>query len=198
MTAAATRPAVFLDRDGTVIDELGYLADPDGVKLYPGAGAALRALQHAGFALVIVTNQSGVARGLIQEQDLARVHQRLGELLGAENVVLTDVLHCPHHPTIGPDDYRRRDCECRKPRPGMLLEAARRHSLELARSFLIGDARRDLQAGWAAGLCGTLLVATGKGPQEEARLTAEERRRTLFVANLAEAAELLVRGRQAT
>ena len=166
------RPAVFLDRDGTVIVEVDYLADPERVELYAGAASALRRLAEAGYALVLITNQSGVARGVLDEERLAEVHARLARELAAEGVALDGVYYCPHHPEHGGAAYAK-DCDCRKPRPGMLLEAARDLELDLGRSWMVGDAARDLEAGWAVGARG-LLVATGKGKRqrEEARAKA--------------------------
>lgn len=150
------RPAVFLDRDGTVIEEVGYLGDPDGVEILPGIPQALRKLSEAGFALVLVTNQAGVARGYFTDADVRAVNGRTAELLEAEGVTLDGMYHCPHHPDIsGP-------CDCRKPAPGMLLEAAKEHSLDLQRSWMVGDHPSDAGAGRAAG-ARPVMVRTGHG-----------------------------------
>jgi D-glycero-D-manno-heptose 1,7-bisphosphate phosphatase len=145
---------VFLDRDGTVINDRGYLADPSGVELVDGAAPALRSLHDGGVLLVLVSNQSGIARGLIRREDHARVHARLEQVLSAEGVVLDAYYYCEH----GPDD----DCECRKPRPGMLRTAAREHGIDLAASFMVGDKRSDVAAGHAAG-CTSVLFGTDAG-----------------------------------
>lgn len=180
-----SRPAVFLDRDGTVIREVDYLADPELVELFPGAGEALRELQQAGFALCLVTNQSGVARGRVSLEALEAIHQRLAELLAAEGVTLDDLQSCPHHPEItGP-------CLCRKPLPGMLLDAAERLDLDLARSWMIGDAERDLRAGERAG-CRTLLVETGKGAQELERMTRAGQPPRAFAPGMPEVARRIL------
>lgn len=163
--------AVFLDRDGTLIDELGFLARPEELRLYPWAAAAVRRLNEAGLAAIVVTNQSGIARGLFGERELAAIHARLAEELAQQGAHLDDVLHCPHHPTEGQPPLRC-VCACRKPAPGLVLEAARRHGLDLARSWMIGDSRRDLECGARAGLRGSILVRTGKGAQELAGLAA--------------------------
>jgi D-glycero-D-manno-heptose 1,7-bisphosphate phosphatase len=165
------RPGVFLDRDGTLIDELGYLGDPAGVRLYPGAARAVRALNAAGLPVVLVTNQSGVARGMFAEADVHAVHARLAELLRAEGARLDLVLFCPHHPREGLSPYRV-PCECRKPAPGMYLAGARALGLDLAHSAVVGDSERDLEAGRRAGIGQLILVATGKGRGEDARLRA--------------------------
>ncbi|MBK8977548.1 MAG: HAD family hydrolase [Planctomycetes bacterium] len=160
--ADSLRPAVFLDRDGTLNEERGSCGDPLGVRVLPGVAEALARLRAAGFVLVVVTNQSGVARGHYGEADVARVHWHLQRELG--NAV-TAWLHCPHHPSEGDGPYRR-DCDCRKPAPGLLERAARLLALDLRRSWLVGDAARDLLAGAAAGLR-TVLVECGKDPRAE-------------------------------
>jgi len=160
------RPAVFLDRDGTIIRESDYLRRPEQVRLLPHAADALHRLQEAGFALVVVTNQSGVARGLLTEVDLAQVHDLLRSRLARRGVQLDAVYYCPHHPEAARPEYRR-TCTCRKPSPGLLLQAAEHLDLDLAHSFAVGDSARDLAAGRAAG-CRTVLVRTGYGRRTEA------------------------------
>jgi len=157
--------AVFLDRDGTLVDELGFLRRAQDVRLVPGAAAGVRLFNQAGWLTVVVTNQSGIARGLLDEGDLARVHARLSELLAREDARLDALLHCPHHPEEGVPPLRTA-CACRKPAPGLLLEAARRFALELGACWIVGDSLRDLEAGARAGLAGGVLVLTGKGPAE--------------------------------
>lgn len=139
------RPALFLDRDGTLIVDTGYPRDPDAVVLLDGAAAALRALP-AEVALVIVSNQSGLARGLITPAEAAAVAARVEERFAAEGVRFAGVYTCPH----GPDD----SCRCRKPEPGMLLDAAAELGLDLARSIIVGDKPSDLEAGARAGCRG--------------------------------------------
>jgi len=154
--SAALSPAVFLDRDGTLIKEVDYLSDPDRVELIPGAGEALKALSASGFRLVLVTNQSGVARGLFNVETLDSIHERLTELLHEAGASLDGIYTCNHHPDFGPP------CSCRKPEPGLLLQAAEDLQLDLKCSWMIGDAARDLEAGRRAG-AESLLVRTGKG-----------------------------------
>lgn len=148
------RRAVFLDRDGTLMEDRGYLADPDGVRLLPGAAPALRALRAGGALLVVVSNQSGLARGLIRRGQHERVDTRFHELLAADGVELDACYYCEH----GPDE----GCECRKPRPGMLRAAARAHDLDLAASLIVGDKPSDVAAGRSAG-CATALLGAGQG-----------------------------------
>jgi D-glycero-D-manno-heptose 1,7-bisphosphate phosphatase len=154
------RPAVFLDRDGTLVEEVPYLHDPARLVLVPGAGPALAALAAAGYALVVVTNQAGVAHGYYGEAAVARVHHRLRALLAADGVRLDGIWYCPHHPAGVVDGYAR-TCRCRKPAPGMLQEAAATLGLDLAASYLIGNHETDVEAAVAAGAT-PLFVASGR------------------------------------
>ena len=192
MRAAPGRPAVFLDRDGTLNRDVDYLADPSRLELLAGVGPALRRLREAGYALVVVTNQSGIARGLLDEAALARIHDRLRAELAAQGVELDGIEVCPHHPTIGRAPYRRA-CSCRKPRPGLLERASARLRLDLSRSWVIGDAARDLAAGAALGLPG-VLVGTGKGHAERRRLALEGRAVQHFAEDLGRAADIVLAG----
>lgn len=160
-----SRPAVFLDRDGTINREVDYLSNPNEFELIPGVPAALRALSAAGYAMVVVTNQSGVARGMLSLETLDAIHARMTRMLAAESVQLDAIESCPHHPDAGEPPFRA-DCSCRKPAPGMLLKAAQELDLDLAHSWMVGDSLRDLQAGEAAGTR-SILVRTGKGQEQE-------------------------------
>jgi D-glycero-D-manno-heptose 1,7-bisphosphate phosphatase len=140
-----------LDRDGTIIVDRGYLADPDGVTLLPGAIDAMKALRAQGYALVVVSNQSGIARGLIREEEHAKVAARVVEVCAREGAPIDAAYYCPH----GPDD----GCSCRKPAPGMLLDAAREHGIDLTASLIVGDKASDLEAGRAAG-CKTAYLGS--------------------------------------
>jgi D-glycero-D-manno-heptose 1,7-bisphosphate phosphatase len=155
----ARRPALFLDRDGTLVEEVPYLHDQARVVLLGGV-EALAGVAAAGYALVVVTNQAGVARGLYDEAAVEAVHRRLAELLAGAGVRLDAVLHCPHHPEGTVPGYARR-CRCRKPGPGMLEAAAGRLGLDLAASFLVGNHPTDVGAAVAAGVT-PLYVTTGQ------------------------------------
>lgn len=151
--------AVFLDRDGTIIEERGYLGDPGLVSLIPGSDEAIRKLRRAGFVIVVVTNQAGVARGLFDEDAVHAVHRRLTDLLG--DAAPDAYYYCPHHPEGSVDSYRR-ECACRKPGPGMVTRAARELALDIGESFVVGDKWLDVGLANQAGARG-ILVRTGYG-----------------------------------
>jgi D,D-heptose 1,7-bisphosphate phosphatase len=147
------RRAVFLDRDGTIIEDEGYLADASRVRLLPGAIDALRMFRERGMMLVVVSNQSGIPRGLITPAQHAQVDARVRAVLAEAGVPLDAAYYCAHLPDA--------DCACRKPRPGMIDQAAREHGIDPARSLMIGDKMSDVAAGRAAG-CITALLGNGK------------------------------------
>ena len=153
--------AVFLDRDGTINEEVHYLSEPGQFRLLDGAAEAIRLLNRAGFKVVVFTNQSGIARGYFSEKRLQEIHALMVELLRARQAHLDAIYWCPHHPTAGRGVYKTA-CQCRKPRPGMLKKAARELEIDLGRSFTVGDKISDLEAGRAAG-CRNILVRTGYG-----------------------------------
>jgi len=149
--------AVFLDRDETLIEDPGYINTPDQVVLLDGVGESLVALRKLGYKLVIVSNQSGVARGIVTEKVLGEIHDRLGQLLAEKGAFLDGIYYCPYHPDGVVDKYRK-ESELRKPNPGMLLAAAKEMDLDLDLSWLIGNSARDIEAGARAG-CKTILIA---------------------------------------
>lgn len=157
-------PALFLDRDGTLIEDPGYLADPAEVRILPGVPAALRRFRDAGYALVVVTNQSGIGRGLYGWDDYEAVSARLRADLEGEGITLDAELACGHAPEAGAN------CGWRKPAPGMILAAADRLDLDLSRSLMAGDKRLDIEAAAAAGLPRAAHVATGQGAEERGKL----------------------------
>ncbi len=155
------KPAVFLDRDGTLIQEANYLVDPADVRLLPGAGEAVMELRSAGFAVVVVTNQSAIGRGMLTEAGLTLIHDEMASQLRACGTELDGIYHCPIAPTTSsPESIEHPD---RKPGPGMLIRAATELDLDLTRSWMVGDMLRDLLAGRNAGVHGTILVRTGHG-----------------------------------
>ena len=150
--------AAFIDRDGVINADHGYVHRADHFELLPGVPAALRRLKQAGFLLIVVTNQSGIARGLYTETDYALLTQHLHHLLAAEGVALDAVYHCPHLPDASVAAYRVQ-CDCRKPGPGMILRGIAEFGIDAQRSLLIGDKPSDIQAGRAAGVGWCCLVA---------------------------------------
>jgi D-glycero-D-manno-heptose 1,7-bisphosphate phosphatase len=153
--------AVFIDRDGTLNEDIGYVSTPDELILYPWAAEAVRLVNHSGFKAIVITNQSGIARGMYGEETLRSIHARMIEELAREGARIDAVYYCPHHPDIGAVDYRKA-CDCRKPRPGMLDAAAREHNIELTRSLVIGDKSSDIMLAENAG-ARSALVLTGYG-----------------------------------
>jgi D,D-heptose 1,7-bisphosphate phosphatase len=154
------QPAVFLDRDGTIVKEVGGLVSPDQLELLPGAAGAIRELNHRGLRAVVVTNQPVVAKGFCTEADVASAHRKLETLLGREHAFLDRIYYCPHHPEKGFAGERpelKIQCECRKPRPGMLLQAASELNLDLAASWMVGDSTTDLETARNAGVKSVLL-----------------------------------------
>lgn len=155
------KPAIFLDRDGTLNEEVDFLSDPDQLVLIPGAGAAVARINAKGIPVVVVTNQSGIGRGKYGWQDFAAVMSRMGTLLAFDNAWIDAVYASPHHEqALG--EYAVADHPERKPNPGMLLRAAEEHGLDLSRSWMIGDKALDIEAGLRAG-CRVALVRTGYG-----------------------------------
>jgi D-glycero-D-manno-heptose 1,7-bisphosphate phosphatase len=186
------RPAVFLDRDGTLIEDLDYLADPDAIRFIPGAVEALRRLRRNGFACVIVTNQSGIGRGMITPDQLERVHARLNRLLEEQGAPLDGTYYCPEAPRGGPEGVVEH--EDRKPGPGMLIRAALELDLDLGSSWMVGDKLSDVLAGFNAGCLGSIRVRTGKGRASEPDSARTLRPEFPIVDDLAAAAALILGG----
>lgn len=156
--------AVFLDRDGTINEEVGHLGDVERITILAGSANAIRELNQAGFKIVIVTNQAGVARGIFDEDAVRRVNQHLIALLAEDGASIDAAYYCPHHPEFGNADYRK-NCDCRKPKPGMLQQAADELGIDLENSFIVGDTAKDIIAGKSVG-CRAALVLTGHGKSE--------------------------------
>ncbi len=179
--------AIFLDKDGTLIDKVPHNVDPEHLRLNAGAAAALRLLRDAGFRLVVVSNQSGIARGYFSEKELLGVERVLRDLLAYERLELSGFYYCPHHPN-GSRPLYAVSCVCRKPRPGLLTRAAAELDLDLARSWMVADVLDDVEAGLRAG-CRTVLIDDGNETEwrnSEARLPHHE------ASDLDEAARLIL------
>ena len=175
------RGAVFLDRDGTIIEDAGYLADPGSVRLLPGAAAAIARLNRAGVPAIVVTNQSGIARGLLDEAAYQAAARRLDLILAAEGARLEGHYHCPHHPDVtGP-------CDCRKPGVALYRRAAADHDLYLARSWWVGDRLRDVVPAERFNGRGLLV-----GGEDDSALAASAAGRFPIVRDLAAAVELIL------
>jgi D-glycero-D-manno-heptose 1,7-bisphosphate phosphatase len=155
--ATFSQPAVFLDRDGTISEDVGYLNDVSQFRIFPFAAEAIRKLNDANLPVIVVTNQSGVGRGFFAESMVHTVHQEMTQQLAAAGAHLTAIYYCPHTS----DD----DCECRKPKPGMIRQAAREYGVDLARSFVVGDRYGDVELAQANGGRG-VLVRTGYGEED--------------------------------
>jgi D-glycero-D-manno-heptose 1,7-bisphosphate phosphatase len=151
-----SQKAIFLDRDDTIMEDSGYINSPQQVKLIPGAAGALVDLRKMGYKIIVVSNQSGIARGIITEQAVAQIHEMLKQLLAEQNAYLDRIYYCPYHPD-GVISKFRKDSDWRKPKPGMLFAAAKEMSIDLAGSWMVGNGYRDVAAGKAAG-CRTILI----------------------------------------
>ncbi len=195
-------PCVFLDRDHTIIEDPGYLTEPSAVRLLPGVDVALRSLAAAGYKLVVVTNQSAIARGMLTEEGLERVHAEMRDQLSERGVKLDGVYYCPYHPEATVEGYARESPE-RKPQPGMLLRAAKELDIDLGRSWMVGDSPRDIEAGQRAG-CRTIRIRL-KGEDDRDQAPQAATRRALDVGqdedvqadhtvrNLVDAARVILR-----
>jgi histidinol-phosphate phosphatase family protein len=184
------QPAVFLDRDGTLVEDVGGLTSPDQLQLLPDAAAAVRELNHRGVRVVLVTNQPVIAKGFCSEAELELIHRKLQTLLGGEHAFLDALYYCPHHPEKGFTGERpelKIQCDCRKPKPGMVLQAARDLNLDLCASWLIGDTTTDLETARNAGLR-SVLVGTGMAGKD-GKFSASP---TLSAKNVLDAVRLIL------
>ncbi|WJV61767.1 D-glycero-beta-D-manno-heptose 1,7-bisphosphate 7-phosphatase [Pectobacteriaceae bacterium CE70] len=169
---AQSVPAIFLDRDGTINVDHGYVHEIDQFQFIDGVIDAMSELKRMGFALVLVTNQSGIARGKFTEDQFMRLTEWMDWSLVDRGVDLDGIYFCPHHPDVGSDEYRQQ-CDCRKPKPGM-LEAAQHHlDIDMAASYMVGDRAEDMQAAISAGVGTKVLVRTGKPITEESEKLAD-------------------------
>ena len=170
------QPAAFIDRDGTINIEVHDLNRVEQLYLIPRAGEAIARLNQAGYPVIVITNQSAIARGLLTETGLSAIHRELKRQLSAYNASIDAIYHCPHHPD------GRDNCTCRKPAPGMILRAASEHNIDLAGSIMIGDNATDLEAGWNAG-CRAALVRTGSGENALTKIDRQTRDRISHIGN---------------
>jgi D-glycero-D-manno-heptose 1,7-bisphosphate phosphatase len=182
--------AVFVDRDGTMIEDVGYLERIERLKLFPYTVDAIRLLNRAGFKVVVVTSQAGVANGIVTEEFVAQAHAAIGRRIADAGGRIDAFYYCPHLPTASVEKYRT-DCECRKPKPGMIHSAARDLSLDVSGSYMVGDRWRDIEMGQAAGATG-ILVETGYGKTEASR-RPDNIKPVTVVANLIEATTWILR-----
>ncbi len=150
------RKAIFLDRDGTLNPDPGYISNPDDFNLYEGVAEALHRLQQAGFLLILITNQSGIARGLITPEQLAEIHAKMQKQLARAGARIDAIYHCPHHPDF-PHKDGLTECDCRKPQPGMVLRAIKEHAVDAATSYVVGDRSSDIKIGLKTGITPILI-----------------------------------------
>ncbi len=181
-------PAVFLDRDGVLIENReDYVRDWSQVFIYPKTYLSLFRIQNAGYKIIIVTNQSAVGRGLISLQTAEDVNRKLVETIRENNGQVDQVYMCPHHPADG--------CDCRKPQPGMILQAARELDLDLPHSWMIGDAWSDMLAGQAAGVQGLLMVRTGRGRDQLRDPQPDGGKNVHFADDISDAVDIILQSR---
>ena len=157
--------AVFLDRDGTIIEDIGYLDECSKIRFLPRVSEAIKLLNENGFRVIVTTNQSGVARGYFTEETLREINRYIQESLSRQGALIDKTYYCPHHIEGIIEEYRK-ECHCRKPNPGMIKEAAVEYDIDLKGSFVIGDKISDIEAGHRAG-CKTVLLADRGYPEEE-------------------------------
>lgn len=181
-------PAVFFDRDGTINEDPGYLGDPDKVKLFPNTAEALLKLKQKSFKLIVISNQSGIARGLIKKDDVESVNEKINELLKEKNIQFDAFYFCPFHPDYNTEE----ECLCRKPSPQMVLNAAKDFNIDLSKSYFVGDNLSDIQCGENAGVK-TVLVKTGHGNKTLSILQKENKFPSFVAENLIDACNFIIR-----
>ena len=179
--------AVFFDRDGTLNEDPGYLGDPNLVKLFPGTGEALSTLKNKlHFKLIVISNQSGISRGLLSKEMVDSVNYKINELLSVFNVSIDKFYYCPAHPEFSNED----DCRCRKPSPELVFQAAKELEIELSGSYFVGDAVTDIECGINAGLK-TILVKTGYGEESFSILKKQNKFPTFVARNIKEVSDFI-------
>lgn len=178
---------VFLDRDGTLNDDPGYLGDPGSLKLFPGTGKALSDLKNKlNFKLIVISNQSGIARGILTYEMVKSVNNKINELLAADNVAIDAFYYCPFHP----DFSNEKDSACRKPSPAMVFKAAEDFNIDLSRSYFVGDSVSDIECGKNAGVK-TILVKTGYGAESFSILKKENNLPTFTAQNILDVSKII-------
>jgi len=183
--------AVFLDRDGTLCEEVGYLDSVEQMRLIPGSAQAVRLLNRRGFKVIVVTNQSGVARGFFPESRLEELHAELRRQLSKEGAHLDAIYYCPHHPEEGYPPYLQ-ECQCRKPAPGLLLQAAADLNLDLPSSYMVGDHFSDVECGQRIG-AEAILLLTGHGQETLAKRENWAKPPSYIAADLYEAVQWILK-----
>jgi D-glycero-D-manno-heptose 1,7-bisphosphate phosphatase len=172
--------AVFVDRDGVISEEVGYLGDRDHLRLIPQSADAVKLINQSGLKIIVITNQSGVARGYFSEEMLGHIHRKMERLLSDQGACLDGIYYCPHHPEGTVEAYRR-ECACRKPAAGLLIQAAEEHAIDVASSYLVGDKRTDIECAHRAGAKG-ILVLTGYGEDELSKIESTTLAQPAYVA----------------
>ncbi|HEY6804669.1 MAG TPA: HAD family hydrolase [Pyrinomonadaceae bacterium] len=185
------KPAVFIDRDGTISEEIGYVNHPSRYRVFAYSGEAIKKLNEHEWLAILVTNQAGVARGYFSEDVIGKVHSQLEETLAKENARLDAIYYCAHHPTVGEPPYRF-DCDCRKPKPGLIQQAVKDFEIDLERSWMIGDRYSDIELAHNAGLK-SAFVLSGYGIGEyEYQRASWKLEPDLICENLLEAVNSIV------
>jgi len=179
--------AVFLDRDGTLNEDPGYISDPEKVVLFPDTGEALSILKKYGFLLIVISNQSGIARGLMTSQDVDAVNEKINALLSEHKAKIDAFYYCPAHPDFSSEE----ESQCRKPNPKLLFNAAQEFNVDMEKAFFIGDTVADIQCGKNAGIK-TILVKTGKGEDSFSILQKENNFPTFVAENLLNASKFIL------
>jgi len=179
--------AVFMDRDGTIIEDTGYIDSPERVKFLPGSIEAIKRLKDAGYKVVIISNQAGIARGLLTEDMLQTIDKYIHKKILSGGTHIDGSYYCPHHPEHGVYPYRQA-CECRKPHTGLVKKAAKEHDLDLSKSFMVGDHSSDIETAKRAGIK-SVFVLTGHGPKEKENLKEKPDH---FAADLMEAVKWIL------
>lgn len=178
------KPAAFLDRDGTLIFDKNYLSSPDQVKLYAYSAESINRLRKAGFKIIVVTNQSGIARGMFDEKDFVKVNKKFIALLKEQGAKIDAVYFCPH--------IDENNCNCRKPKTGMVLKAAKEHNIDLKKSYTVGDSIRDYLLGYNSGGKG-LLVLTGHGKKQQKNIKRQKIKPLSVCKTLKQAVNIIIK-----